>query len=170
MHSPSFDDFQKELQKVLQIFQGKKQDKVLESQAQRTIDELFKKRKARNKPVVNDEAGIQITGLKLAFDIGRIGIGHYRTAFWPSDRWLVCVGDGNSCVALGYVNGYQLYIQPQEGLPAKLMARHGYGNNYESWCPKLVGMPPTNSVFFVALERAKALGLLKLLQGSENES
>ncbi len=164
MKNKSFDELQKELQATLKVFMDKTQNGGLEAKAQKAVDEVFKRRKARRKIVVNDAAGIEVVGAVLAFDIGRIGLKHYKTAFWPKDKWHVCLGKNNSCVPLGYVNNYQLYIQPQEGLPPTLMARFGPGSAYSSWNPNIAGMPPTDSVFFVALERAKALGWLKFLR------
>lgn len=160
MHSDSFMAVSEEIGKALQEFHELKQDGALERKAQKTVDEIFKKHKARRKPVTLEGAGIEIVGCVLAFGIGTIGIGRWLTSFYPVDRYDVLKTDPIA-IPLGYVNGAQLYIRPQS---ATLTIRYGMGYEFNAWSPKLQGTPPTNTIFYVALERARLLGYLSMLQ------
>ncbi len=163
MRSQSFDALKKELGAELDKYLNKIQGAALETDSQKGVDEIFLKHKARGKHTVLDNSGIEITGCDLAFDIGVVGVRNWTTAFWPTDRFGVSTLEPGS-VPLGYVNGYQIYLLPQKGLPAMLVARYSIGTGYATWCPAIAGMPEKDTVFFVALERARVLGYLPLLQ------
>lgn len=152
---------QLELNEVLKQFVGIKQDGKLEVAAQEAVDRYFRKCYARGIHTVLGDAGIQVTGITLGFDIGTISIKNIHTEYWPNDQYNVLQTIKNA-VPLGYVNGYQLYIEKRQGYP-ELMARYGMGNCFTAWCPKVQGVPTANSVIFVALERAKQLGYLDYL-------
>jgi hypothetical protein len=162
MKTKTFQDLQAELGELLKPFIGKKQDGKVEKDAQDTVDRYFRKCRARAIHTVLGDAGLSITGIKLGFDIGSIGLKQVVTDYWPNDQYAV-IQTVKGAVPLGYVNGYQLYIEKKEGEYPILVARYGMGNCITSWCPKLQGVPTANSVFFIALERAKQLGYLDYL-------
>jgi hypothetical protein len=159
-----FQKVQQELEtKLKAALLGHQQDGVLEQAAQQVADKFFKVLKRKGAPVVLDNSGIEITGCVLAFDIGRVMVGSWTTKFYPHDIHAV-VDTVPGAIAMGYVNGYQLYLAPQKGLPHTLVARFGMGPAYQTWSPAHAGVPGAANVHFVTLERAKALGYLHLLQ------
>lgn len=165
MFTPEFLEVQAQLEEKLKaVLMGKLQDGELERQAQTVADEFFKTRAARGLQLVLDNSGVEIVGCTLLFDIGRVRGGQWKTKFYPRDIHAV-MDTVPGAVPLGYVNGYQLYIAPQKGnLAHTLVARFGMGSKFQSWAPAYAGMPDTSSIHFLALERAKVLGYLHLLQ------
>lgn len=126
--------------------------------AQRLTDKWFE---ALKHPVMIPESDLQIVGCILNFGLGRIEVEKWRTKFARDHFGLeYLVPDA---IALGYVNGYQLYIADVDQVP-NLCARNTAAN-VERWNHTLKLTPPANSVLFVALERAKALGYLNHLKG-----
>lgn len=163
----SFDKTKDELATVLANLKGKTQDLALEVLAQKLVDNYFKSNAARGRITEIAGSGIAITGMKVGFDIGKIKVHHWKTMFWPVDRFDV-TQTVPGAIALGYVNNKQLYIAPQGALGPTLVIRHGMHAQYTTWNPSLIKMtPPRDSEAFVALERAKALGYLDLLNPKE---
>lgn len=162
MKMQTLHELQVELGILLKPYVGVKQNGKLEADAQDTVDRYFRKCHARGQHTVLGDAGLSVTGVRLAFDIGSIGLKQIVTDYWPNDQYGVqqTIKDA---VALGYVNGYQLYIEKREASYPDLVARYGMGKCAISWSPKLQGVPTANSVFFIALERAKQLGYLDYL-------
>lgn len=168
MNSQSFFALQQELAKTLWQFRGKKQNAALEAESQRVVDDIFQKRAARGKLVVLEASGLQISGCKLNFNIGAIGVKSWITKFYPHDLHAVAATVPGA-VPLGYVNGYQLYIHVGFQPHPCLVARYGMSHAFVTWSPRVQGIPPGDSVLFVALERAKQLGYLHLLQAEAYE-
>lgn len=168
MHGLSFLHAQQALEKLLNVLVREKQDARTEAIAKRIAADFFSRQRARKQPVLIDTCGIEITGCELAIQEGRIGVKRWLTAFWPGDVNLVLRFEPGA-IALGYVNGHQLYVMPpkSETEPAKLVARADMGPKFGTWCPSTQGMPQEDSVFFICLERARTLGYLPLFQRIE---
>ncbi len=164
----SFVHAQKELERLLDVLLKAKQSASTEASAQGIANDFFKRQRARRKPVLIDTCGLEVTGCELSIQKGRIGVKRWLTSFWPADANQVLLLEPGA-IALGYVNGRQLYVLPpkSETEPAKLVARTDIGPNFGTWCPNTQGMPQEDSVFFVCLERARTLGYLPLFQRIE---
>jgi hypothetical protein len=162
--SPNFEQAQQELNDLLSKHCiGELQTGELEQNAQKLVNEYFKKRAARKNHVLIESCGMRITGCELAFTLGGIRLSKWLTSYHPQDRFAV-VELNKGAVPMGYANGHQLYVLPRKDKPGHLVVRYGMGPAHATWCPALQGMPATNSLFFVTLERAKALGYLPLLE------
>lgn len=161
----TFEQAQQDLNLLLKPIVGRPKTKEVEQEAQLIVDAYFRKLVKQRNRVTIEPSGLEITGARLAFHIGSICIGEWKTSFYPEDRFSVAETEVNP-IALGYVNGCQLYILPGEDEPGRLVARAGMGEAYEYFIPSTMGLPLTNSIFFVALERARVLGYLYTLQTS----
>jgi hypothetical protein len=137
---------------------GEKQDGKLEFRAKRLVKSWWEN---PNRPtVVVGTCGLKIVGCELEFGIGTIKVKKWMTRF-IEDKHSVHVLSPNA-VALGYANGFQLFITAVNKAP-NLVARNG--TNIMFWKAADELIPPTNSPLFVALERAKTLGYLDYLKG-----
>lgn len=150
----TLDQVKAELSEVLKPYIGQVQGLAVEVDAQKAVNRYFTALHRKNELVLIESCGLRITGVELHFDVGFIGLKRIKTDWWPNDAHAVQRTVVNA-VALGYANGYQLYI---EGL--NIVARYGMGECCTKWCPSIQGVPPYSTVFFLALERAKQLGYL----------
>lgn len=141
---------------------GEKQNGALERRAQRLADKWWINQKL---VVIMGTSGIRVTGCRLGFDIGTVKVKSWRTAFTHDDNNVRIFSP--SAIALGYCNGFQLYLIVLSNQPT-LIARSREITRRWSTAEQFV--PPPESPLFVALERAKALGYLPHLQGVENEA
>lgn len=161
----SLDKLKSELEQLLKPFVGQQQNGLMEKEAQATVDRLFKGKERRNQPVMVERASLQITGVELAFDIGRIGLKRIRTKFVPDVNGVhATVPDA---VALGFVNSFQLYITQGDQPHPTIHARYGMAKAFTQWCPATQGPPPVSSVFHVAMARAAELGYDKSYFGGQ---
>jgi len=124
---------------------------------QKLIDDHFRKLNARNKLPVFD--GLTIVGFKWSNM-------KWLTAFHPADAFSVMQTDPKA-IALGYSDGYQLYLLPHVDDSGTLIVRYGMGPNYQMWVPDTMGMPQVGSLLFLALERANALGHINAMRGAQ---
>lgn len=154
----TLDQVKAELNEVLKPYLGQPQNGTLEVEAQKAVNRYFTALQRKNEFVLIEAAGLRIIGVELNFDIGSIGLKRIKTDWWPTDAHAVHRTVPNA-IALGYANGYQLYL---EG--ANIVARYGMGACCTKWCPSIQGIPAYSTVFFLALERAKQLGYLSELR------
>lgn len=136
---------------------GEIQNGALERRAQRLADKFFKD---RTTPVAIGKSGLFIVGCTLAFDIGRIMVSQWHTRFQRDEHAIHLKVPG--AIALGWINQNQIYIAKHEGLWT-LHARAG-DHLVERWNNKQPLIPGTDTVLFVALQRATQLGYLELLK------
>lgn len=134
-----------------QLINGK-----LIAKTQRLADEWFE-----GKTVLLGSCGLQITGCKLSFGLGKVNVERWLTRFIV-DRNRVHDLVPNA-IALGYLGEYQLYLADYENVP-HLIARTS-GGRAERWSARRSYIPSKGTALFSALERAKALGYLSTLQG-----
>lgn len=161
MQFTDFRDAQLELSTYLaRKLVGETMNEALTKRAQKLADKWFRERKT---PVVIQGADLIVTGCTLAFTLGAIKVSQWQTQFMR-DQFMLCRTVPKH-IALGYVNGCQLYIAEVDGVP-HLCARDT-PTNVDRWSVRHVLTPPTNSELFVALERAKALGYLDYLKGQQ---
>lgn len=157
-----FTKLQNRVAQELNSFLGHIQDGDMELQAQHRVDDLFRRLKARRKLLEMTKAGIVITGCTLGFNIGQIGVKFWKTEFLTDPFGTSQMEP--SAVALGYANGYQLYISRGKDSYPRLVVRQGKGRAFTVWTPMLDGLPATDSLHYVVLERAKTLGYIDLLR------
>lgn len=137
---------------------GEKHDASLEKRAQRLVDNWFKH--PNNPAVVIDRSGVYVVGCVLGFELGSIKISRWLTNFVRDAHQVHRLH--KDAVALGYVNGYQLFIAGIKGVH-NLVARKDQEVLYWKASDDLI--PPATSPLFVALERAKTLGYIDILKG-----
>jgi len=106
----TFPELIKYMQQRLMIFMREKQDGFLERSAQALVDEEFRVLYARGR--LPEFSGLRITGLKLKFDVGTIGLSHWLTEFVYDVNGIK--GLYPNAVALGYMeyqaHNYQMYL------------------------------------------------------------
>jgi hypothetical protein len=138
------------------------QNGALERRAQKLVDRWWAK---QTLPVMMGTSGIRVTGCRLGFDIGTIKVKNWRTTFLTDSHKVMVFN--KDVVALGYVNGFQLYMTLMNNKQT-LVARSQF--IVRRWSADEVLVPPMESPLYMALARAKALGYLSHLQGVEHES
>jgi hypothetical protein len=114
----------------------------------------------RGRSVWLGTSGVRVTGCILAFGLGTVGVERWLTRFIVDTHEIHKLVP--SAVALGYIQGWQLYMADYEERP-HLIARQGH--EVQRWSAQEINIPPQGSPLFVALERAKALGYLSTLKG-----
>ena len=147
-------EMKEELESALNSLLNTAHTSVLEANAQKLVNDLFKRYKARDKHVVL--SGVEIIGCTLAFEPGKILCKKLYTAFYPADPFDV-KKTNPTAIPLGYVNGEQLYFLPES---TKLISRYGWGPNYRVWTVLLNGVPTESPNLYVAYRRAVELGHL----------
>lgn len=158
----SFSELQKELAQALEVLKGKKQNKMLERQAQDIVNRILNQKRARKKlPTL--ECGLTIVGCNLRFGLGEIKVAQWLTRFTPDKNDVEKLVP--RAVPLGYANEFQLYAEQRGGF-GYLIARSSL-TDMVGWCPSVQGVPDQNTVLFVALERARAFGYLDFLRGEK---
>jgi len=139
---------------------GEKQGLSLERRAQRLAKQWWDR--PHRPTVLVGTCGIKVVGCTLAFDIGTIKVKHWVTRFTEDKHSIHHLAP--NAVALGYTNGFQLFISEVNTVPT-LVARAGAQVLFWKSADEII--PPTNSPLFVALERAKTLGYLDYLKGQK---
>lgn len=147
-------DFTKFLERKIK---GELIDDSLIKRAQKLADSWWK-----GKNVWLGTSGARITGCVLSFGLGTVSAEKWLTQFIIDKNGIHQLVP--SAVALGYVQGWQLYLADYEGRP-HLIARQNH--EVQRWSAQEINIPPQNSPLFVALERAKALGYLYILRGAK---
>ena len=156
MQSIDFQEAQKQLRAFLHAkLHGETQDGKLEARAQRLADMWW----TRTPPVIMGTSGIRVVGCVLGFDIGKVQVAKWKTAF-TLDKHNVAIFNPRH-VALGYSNGFQLYMAVRD-TEWVLVARSELLTKQWKASDNLI--PPTNSPLYMALERAKALGYINQLK------
>ncbi len=160
----TFQDFQNAQAELSNFLLGKLQGDILNESTLKRAQRLANKWWQSHKPVVIGET-LQIIGCQLGFGFDTIRAEKWLTRF-VIDRFEVSKLVRGS-IALGYVNGFQLYLADVGGVWT-LCARSDH--QVLRWSAKELMTPPTSSPLFVALERTKALGYLNLLRGLEQQT
>lgn len=161
MQSIDFIEAQQQLNAFLvQKISGEIQNGALERRATRLVKAWWA---SPGRPqVLLGRSGLKVVGCELAFDIGAIKVGKWLTRFTEDKHNVHRLAP--EAIALGYVNGYQLFISKVNGIP-NLVARAGAHIMFWKVEDNLV--PPQTSPLFMALERAKTLGYLSYLRGEQ---
>lgn len=151
-------DFQKAQVEFTKFLEGKIWGEVLNDslvkRAQKLTDAWWK-----GKNVWLGTSGIRVVGCVLSFGLGTVSVERWLTQFIIDKSGIHQMVP--SAVALGYVQGWQLYLADYEGRP-HLIARQGH--EVQRWSAQETNIPFQSSPLFVALERAKALGYLSTLK------
>lgn len=155
MRTIDFQQAQQSFTKFLESrIMGEVLDDVLVKRTQKLTDKWWSDR-----TVLMGTSGIQITGCVLTFGLGTVNVEKWTTRFWIDRHDIHKLVP--SAVALGYVNGWQLYISDYEGRP-HLVARTA--TQVQRWSSQEINIPHQGTPLFLALERAKALGYLPTLK------
>lgn len=175
MQSIDFREAQKQLGEYLHSkLHGETQNGALEKRAQRLADMWW----SRAPSVIMGTSGIRVTGCVLGFDIGKVQVARWKTAFTVDKHNVMTFNP--LAVALGYSNGFQLYLTFLDPKPKSFGFSDGQlrttitGKGWilvarselltRQWKASDELVPPPSSPLFIALERAKALGYLNLLK------
>ncbi len=174
---PAFVRIQADCAAALEEVRGKVLNDATMRLAQYLVDCVFRARQKQRKFVVLDDSGIQLTAVKLKFNVdmetpvsavtnskgvavpgvrkGGIGVDYWCTAFYPNDPNRISTRFRNS-VALGTVNGIQVFINNNE-----LCAERERGRGLERYSLDNPVPPDSTSILFPAYLRARSLGHIK---------
>ena len=156
MQSTDFQEAQLKFTKYLERrILGEPVDDFLVKRAQKLADSWWS-----GKNVWLGTSGVQVTGCVLVFGLGTVNVEKWLTKFIIDKHDIHQMVP--SAIALGYVNGWQLYIADYVGRP-HLVARKDH--EVQRWSAQEINIPPKGTPLFMALERAKALGYLSTLKG-----
>jgi len=134
---------------------GEPVNDLLVTRAQKLADNWWK-----GKNVWLGTSGLRIKGCVLAFGLGTVNVEKWLTEFILDKHDVHQLVP--SAIALGYLQGWQLYLADYEGFP-HLVARQGH--QVQRWSAREM-IPAQGNPLFMALERAKALGYLPILKGT----
>lgn len=156
--STDFQQAQQDFTKFMdRRIKGEPMDDFLVKRAQKLADSWWK-----GKNVWLGTSGVRVVGCVLSFGLGTVNVEKWLTQFILDKNGIHQLVP--SAIALGYVQGWQLYLADYEGRP-HLIARQNH--EVQRWSAQEINIPPQNSPLFVALERAKALGYLSTLKGTK---
>lgn len=173
----AFERIQADCAAALEEVRGKVLDNYTMHLAQYLADCVFRARLNQRKFVILDDSGIQLTAVKLKFNVnlgtpvpaatdrkgivvpgtrkGEIGVDYWCTAFYPNDPNRISTRFRDS-VALGTVNGVQVFIHNHE-----LCAERAVGRGLERYSLDNPVPPESTSILFPAYLRARSLGHIK---------
>jgi hypothetical protein len=146
---------------------GQVQGALLEKRAQRLADQWWEVLANQRREVIMGTSGIRIIGCTVAFDIGIVKIRNWKTEFMYDTfhiEKLVPVS-----IALGYFNGFQLYISRKNPTPGAVLVARSEAHTMR-WSILDGASPYAGTPLFMALGRAKSLGYFDLLKGTDDES
>lgn len=146
---------------------GQVQGAMLERRAQHLTDQWWQVLANQRREIIMGTSGIRIVGCTVGFDIGVVKIKKWKTEFMYDTHNIEKFVP--SSIALGYFNGFQLYISLKNPTPQPVLVARSE-NHTMRWSILDGELPELGTALFMALERAKSLGYLDLLKGTDNES